>query len=274
MCGFASVGAPATTDDLILQFNNAMQNLREDDQIVKIYTSGSFFDPIEVPEPARLHILDVLKNKNHIEKLVVESRPEYILPEMIEDCASNIPIEVAIGLETANDLIRKHAINKGFTFADFKIASEIVHRCGGRVKAYLLLKPPFLSERAAVSDVIKSADIASKYADILSLNLCNVQRGTDVERMWRLGEYRPPWLWSAVEVLKNITHTVICDPVAAGARRGPHNCGDCDLVVAEAIRAHALSQDSGVFEELSCKCKIAWEKIVELEDYTFGAPLT
>jgi len=58
--------------------------------------------------------------------------------------------EVAIGLETTNDLIRKDCINKGFSFSDFIRASEVAGKNDTSVKAYLMLKPPFLSERIAM----------------------------------------------------------------------------------------------------------------------------
>lgn len=272
MCGYASGGAPATADDLVAQFERAMQRSSSEVQMVKIYTSGSFLDPLEMPEKARDEILQRLEALG-IKRLVIESRPEYITSERVEMCLSRLETEFAVGLETSNDLIRQHIIRKGVCFADFVAASEVVHGQGGRVKAYLLLKPPFLSEGQAIRDAVSSAKAAGKHADIISLNLCNIQRGTLVERLWERGEYRPPWLWSAGVVLKNISSPVICDPVGAGTRRGPHNCGECDDAIAKAIRSHDLTQDVSIFDSLDCKCKVAWQKVMELEELTFGTPL-
>jgi len=273
MCGYASEGAPATEEDLLVQFRAATKDLSTEDRVVKIYTSGSFFDPIEVPESVRIQILDGLAAAG-VEKLVIESRPEYVTLERVEDSVARIRTEVAMGLETASDLVRNQSICKGFSFEDFRVAAKTVHLGGGSVKTYLLLKPPFLSEGVAISDALRSARDATPCSEVLSLNLANIQRGTLMERMWIQGDYRPPWLWSAVEVLKSVSSIpIICDPVAAGTRRGPRNCGRCDEAVAKAIRAHALSQDVGVFEDLDCGCKAAWEKVVELEDLAFGSPL-
>jgi len=272
MCGYASEGAPATADDLVAQFERAMQRSSSEVQLVKIYSSGSFLDPLEMPEKARDEILQRLEALG-IKRLVIESRPEYITSERVEMCLSRLETEFAVGLETSNDLIRQHIIRKGFCFADFVAASEVVHGQGGRVKAYLLQKPPLLSEGEALRDAIASARMARDYADVLSLNLCNVQRNTQVERMWERGEYRPPWLWSALEVLRSVPGLIVCDPVGAGTRRGPHNCGECDASIAKAIRSHDLTQDPGIFDDLDCKCKIAWQKVVELEEQTFGTPL-
>lgn len=126
--------------------------------------------------------------------------------------------------------------------------------------------------------MIQSINDAAPYAGTISVNLCNVQKGTLVDEMFERGDYRPPWLWSAVEVLKkgkdsNPDTILMSDPVGAGSARGPHNCGKCDKDVAEAIRNFSLSQDAGVFDNLDCECRELWKKVIELEDFTFGAPL-
>jgi len=272
MCGYAGEGAPACALDLIAQFECALERSSPEVCVVKIYTSGSFLDPAEMPVEARDEILKRLEALG-IKKLVIETRPEYVTPQTVEICLSHLSTEFAIGLETANDLIRENAIRKGFSFQDFTKASEEVHRQGGRVKAYLLLKPPLLSEGQAMRDAIASARAARSHADILSLNLCNVQRNTVVERMWERGEFRPPWLWSALEVLKSVPGPIVCDPVGAGTRRGPHNCGACDESVAEAIRTHALSQEIAPLQNQDCQCKSTWKELMEVEEQSFGTPL-
>jgi radical SAM enzyme (TIGR01210 family) len=272
MCGYAGEGAPATAGDLINQFDWAMGRSSPDVSVVKIYTSGSFLDPDEMPVEARDEILGRLKAMG-ISRLVIESRPEYITGEGVEACLSHLSTEFAIGLESSNDLIREKAIRKGFTFRDFVAASELVHRQGGRIKAYILLKPPLLTEGQAMRDAIATGLAARPHADMLSLNLCNVQRNTMVERMWQRGEFRPPWLWSALEVLKSVPGPIVCDPVGAGTRRGPHNCGECDERIASAIRDHALSQDVGLLRSLDCSCKSTWRELMELEEEAFGAVL-
>ncbi len=270
MCGFAQEGVEAGAEDLIAQFRSANVGNVE---LVKIYTSGSFLDPLEVPEEARLEILRSLRDKG-IKRLIVESRPEHINREIVEECLSFVETEIGIGLESSSDLVRMRLINKGFSFTDFMRASELIHSTGGRVKAYLLLKPPGLSERDAIIDAMRSARDAEPYADMISLNLCNIQRNTPLERMWKRGRYRPPWLWSAVKVLSesSLSIPIICDPVGAGAKRGPHNCGACDRSVAEAIRSFSLSQDRSDLN-VECSCLSVWEKVLELEDRSFGTPM-
>jgi radical SAM enzyme (TIGR01210 family) len=282
MCGYVydSARKPPSHDDLMKQFEHAMSRCRDEEFMVKIFTSGSFFDDAEIPEATPKEMLSRLGSDNHVKKVIAETRPEYVTQEKLKDAVYVLgkKLEVAIGLETSNDLIRKDCINKGFSFSDFMRAGETAKKEGVTVKAYLLLKPLFLSERLAIDDMIRSIDDSAQVAGTISLNLCNVQKGTLVDDMFERRDYRPPWLWSAVEVLKRGKDShpdvvIMSDPVGAGSARGPHNCGKCDKDVAEAIRIFSLSQDINVFSSLDCECRELWKKVVELEDFTFGAPI-
>ncbi len=281
MCGYVydSAQKPPSHDELMKQFESAMARCRDDEFIVKIFTSGSFLDDGEIPPETRKEMLSRLAEDKRVKKVIAETRPEYVTPEKPALAVSALKrFEVAMGLETSNDVIRKDCINKGFSFSDFVTASEIAKREGATVKAYLMLKPPFLPEGIAINDMIQSINDAAPFAGTISVNLCNVQKGTLVDEMFERGDYRPPWLWSAVEVLKkgkdsNPDTILMSDPVGAGSARGPHNCGKCDKDVAETIRSFSLSQDASVFDNIGCECRELWKKVVELEDYTFGTPL-
>ncbi len=235
-------------------------------EIIKIFTSGSFFDEREVSKDLRKRIYEKLIRLGY-KKLVVESRPEFINEDVAKEIENaGIDFEVGIGLETSNDYYREKLINKGFAFKDFVRASEILKGIA-KIKVYLLLKPPLLSEKEAIEDVMKSIEDVKPYADLISLNLMTIHKKTLVERLWKARIYRPPWLWSAVEILKKADVEIICDPVAAGKQRGPHNCFRCDSRVAEEIKRFSLTQDKSVFRT-ECECKEMWELAIKCEEIT------
>jgi len=262
MCSYWEESRALSEEKLKEQIDQIFEKLGET-RILKVFTSGSFLDEREIPALLRSHFLDRCREVG-IKKLIIESRPEFVESEKLKEFRG-IELEVGIGLETANDFLREKCINKGFTFSDFARAAETIRRESFRVKCYLLLKPPFLSEREAIEDLVDSAEKVREYADVISINLMNIQRGTVVEKLWERGLYRPPWLWSAVEVLKSVNGEVICDPVAGGKLRGPHNCGRCDREVVSAIKLFSLTQDKSLLE-LDCECKKIWKKALELED--------
>ena len=282
MCGYVydSAHSPPSHDELMKQFDHAMKRCKDEEFIVKIFTSGSFLDDSEIGPGTRRMMLTRLHKDARVKKVIAETRPEYVTDEKLSEARAALgkKFEVAIGLETSNDMIRKDCINKGFSFSDFTKASLVAKKNDVTIKAYLMQKPPFLSEGIAMNDMINSINDASPFARTISMNLCNVQKGTLVDEMFERGDYRPPWLWSAVYALikgKEMSpETVIMsDPVGAGSMRGPHNCGKCDEDVAEAIRIFSVTQDTSVFKNLDCDCKELWKKVIELEELTFGAPL-
>lgn len=278
MCGYVYDCAthPVSSEDLIHQFEEALKSAPDGPHIVKIYTSGSFFDEREVPVSARNRMLNVLGSSEDVVKVIAETRPEHVTSERVEEAVKTVErFEIAVGLETSSDLIGEECINKGFSFSDFIRASEVARSCRATTRAYLLLKPPFLSEPVAVEDMRRSIRDASPYAETISMNLMTVQRGTLVERLWERGGYRPPWLWSAIDVLleAKVDSWLLSDPVGAGTRRGPHNCGKCDREVAGALREFSLTQDKSILRDLECDCQSEWQSIMELDDAGFGSPI-
>jgi len=238
---------------------------RDEYRIVKIFTSGSFFDPKEVPPIFRKEVASAFRGK----LVIAETRPEYVTKDAeIDDGSWKMPLYCAIGLETSNDLIREKCINKGFCFGDFTAAATIAHAAGAGVKAYLLFKPLFLTEREAVDDMKTTIRDTTSHADLISMNPCTVQRNTELEYYWKRGAYRPPYLWSVLTLLKESVVHMTCDPLGGGQKRGPHNCGICDYELVKGIRDYSLNADRdliGALLETTCDCKKEWEFVLENE---------
>jgi radical SAM enzyme (TIGR01210 family) len=239
--------------------------------LVKIFTSGSFLDPREVPPAVRREVLQAFRGK----AVIAETRPEFVTGGAVGGClealdtgTGAVSFSVAMGLETSEDGIREKSIDKGFSFGDFVAASRTARKAGAGVKAYLLQKPPYLTERDAVEDVVRSIRDTTPHADTISLNPCTVQKGTEVERLWRAGAYRPPWLWSVILALSLAGVPVTCDPVGGGTPRGPHNCPSCDGELVRGIEDYSLSGDPTLLTALlamDCGCKREWEFVLGAE---------
>jgi radical SAM enzyme (TIGR01210 family) len=267
--------SPVSKEDLLAQFANAMRYYKNEG-IVKVFTSGSFLDPSELPEPVQHEIVGTLSEK--AEKISVESRPEYIKETRLKEIKKNVSskeFEIGIGLETSNDLVREKAINKGFTFQEYVHAATRLKKHQMNVKTYVLLKPPFLTEKESLNDCIRTIKDIIPYTDTVSLNPTNVQRHTVVEYLWKRNQYRPPWLWSIVEILqhsKTMTNAFLkCDVVGGGSMRGAHNCGTCDRGILQAIAEFSLTQKQDALKDLSCNCYEKWRDQLDLEQLSFGS---
>lgn len=281
MCGYVaesveggSVSHEALMDQIDVCLSHEREEADEPSPLVKIYTSGSFLDEREVGARSRKAIAETFADR---ERMVVESLPDFVEHERVTDFTEQgLETDVAVGLETATDRVRRDCVNKYFEFSDFIDASEAAEKAGAGIKAYLLCKPPFLSESEAVEDMKRSIRRCAEYAHTVSMNPTNVQRYTMVDELYFRGGYRPPWLWSVAEILESTADAdaiVVSDPVGHGSDRGPHNCGECDDRVQRAIKDFSLRQDSSVFEQVSCECNATWETVMNRET-SYNMPLT
>jgi len=278
MCGYFndSLWENVTDDDLLKQFDKVMNNF-SNQKFVKIFTSGSFLDDAEISPKVRQEILKRLLDK--VDKLSVESRPEFIddkkLSE-IKEVFDTKTFEIGVGLESASDFVRKYCLNKGFLFEDYKKAAKKIKKYDFKLKTYVLIKPPFFTEKESIDDAIKTVEKIKNITDIISFNPTNVQRNTLVNYLWQRKQYRPPWLFSIVEILresKKITpNTIIkCDISGGGSIRGPHNCKNCDNKYLKAIADFSLNQDVKIFKGLDCDCKEKWLDLLDIEELSFGS---
>jgi len=242
MCGYVYDAGDLGDTELAQIFKDTVSSLGQVSYL-KIFTSGSFFDSREVSDELMSSVVQTV-NDAGIFQLQVESRPEYVKADGLASVVDmlNPKLEVGIGLETSSDIVREKCVNKGFTFADYEKAVQICNSLDVLVKTYLLLKPPFMLEREVISDAVKSALDAERVGSSkISINPMNIQNMTLVELLWKRGEYRPPWLWSLVDVLKQLAEAgikipVLSHPTAGGRKRGAHNCGECDSTVLNAIQ--------------------------------------
>ena len=271
MCGyFNDVSPEVKEENLFRQIDRTVAGLNGE-QVLKVFTSGSFLDPVEFPLSAREYFFDQLSGK--IDRFLVESRTEYLTGKNLEKVSGmGSRIRIAIGLESANDRIMEKSINKGSTFRKYLNAAGVVKSLGMELRTYLLLKPPFIPELAAIKDI---SEAVSKVRDIstdISINPMNIQKNTMVELLWKTGLYRPPRLWSVADALLDASDQgaqVVSYPTGGNRERGAHN-DKPDPTLLKLIVDSSLNQD---FTELKEYCKSAdrenYRKELELESVLF-----
>ena len=266
-CGyFNDVRDDVTADDLFAQWDEAKRRLDDFEgcSMVKVYTSGTFFEDRENPPEWQEAILKETHERGL--HLVIEAQAQMCTPEKIAWVAERHPgCTVAIGLEAYDDAVLRFHVNKGFSTKQWHRSIDMLRENGLRVKTYLLFKPPFMSEGDALELTSKWVSEVAPLSDDVSVNPMNIQRGTIVDRLYRNREYRPPWLWSLVEMLErthdDITESgarIIVHPTAGGRPRGAHNCGSCDADVVAAIERYSVSADIREFANLDCECRGVW----------------
>jgi radical SAM enzyme (TIGR01210 family) len=283
MCGYIGDSNidPVDPEQIFHQFEYAMKAKEheiissKDDFVLKIFNSGSFFDDEEIPENIRAIIYDKIKNYDKIKEVVIESRTEYLTKsklDAIHNALQDKYVEVAIGLESVDDHIRNNYINKGLLYDDFLKAVELCKHFNLGIRVYLLFKPPFLNEQAAIDDCINSVNtLINLHVDTISINPLNIQKGSYVEYLWYQNRYRPPWFYSLIKALKiillskkdEISTRIISDPSGAGTKRGIHNClkRECNENMLSLLRNFVITQNvEDLLKDVpECDCKLEYK---------------
>lgn len=290
MCSYVSdcTLEPIESEDIVRIFNEHLErfDLKSEEYVaVKLFASGSFLNPYELPVEARNRILETLRDMDNVREIIVESRPEYVTEEVLDevfDVIGDKLFEVSIGLETSDDDTRLNKINKGFTCEDFENAINVIHKARDekgynlKAKAYVFVKPILVGERKAIDEAIQTAEYCSSVGiDRLSFCPATIHGGTLIEKLWRNGSYQPPWIWSAVEIIntvrKNIDIPALMDTSGFGSRRGPYNCKKCSKELKHKIIDSNLDQS---IIEHDCECKDQWKADVNCSEMNQSTSFT
>ena len=166
---------------------------------IKLYNSGSFFDEKAIPHSDYESIAELVKP---FETVIVESHPRLIGEKCLEfrDQISG-KLEVAIGLETAHPEILAR-LNKQMTLEDFKRGVDFLKRNNINSRAFILLRPPFMTEKEGITWARKSIDFAFD-CGVDSCTVLPVRAGNGaMEELMKSGDFEMPDLTSLEEVLE------------------------------------------------------------------------
>lgn len=173
------------------QIDYALARLGSRPEQIKLYNSGSFFDPAAIPFTDYPAIADKVSFAEHI---VVEAHPRLVGEKTLRfrDLLSG-SLEVAMGLETVHPEILPR-LNKKFELAHFAQAADFLRKEGIALRAFVLVKPPFMTEAEGLEWAVRSAEFAfSCGATVVSLIPTRPGNGA-TDLLMEAGEFTPPRL--------------------------------------------------------------------------------
>jgi radical SAM enzyme (TIGR01210 family) len=124
---------------------------------IKLYNSGSFFDPRAIPPedyPA------IATRVSRFERVIVESHPALIgencfkFQQLIQGT-----LEVAMGLETANPTVLDK-LNKRMTLEQYATAADRLRTRSIALRSFILVQPPFMPPDESLHWTCRSIDFA------------------------------------------------------------------------------------------------------------------
>lgn len=238
-----------------------VENIKPEE--IYIYNGGSFFNQNEIPIQFQRYFFDKISTNPDINRIVVESRCDYINIENISQAVSTIgnkKLTIAIGLESANDKIRNKVLKKGLSKKVFEKTIQNVNECGANVLAYIFLKPIGLSDNESFNDLTRTIKYAlSIGVTEIEISCAFIQSNTKLSKAYLCGQYKPPTLWTILKIIDYITTNQL--PVSIGGFSDepppiaiPANCPDCSPIIYEAIEQFRQQRKLGIIPK--CQCKI------------------
>lgn len=252
---------------------------------IRIYQEGNYTNKHEIKNSAQISILRLASIIGGIKRITIESLAKYLTREVVRDLsnaiAPGVELEIGMGFESVNDVVRNVCVNKGESIADFRKAVGILKEMGIRSLAYVLLKPPFLTEGEAINDAIATIQAAHEIGfDAVSLEPASIHEYTLVHALNLEGFYELPWLWSVIEVAKNAHH--ISDfriggvgfyprPVNVAHNRHLDGNDGCNKKLWAAIKEYGKTRRLDLFEGLDCACKKNWENVCRIPENSLSS---
>lgn len=286
MCNYGH--GPKVTDDVMVEaVADALETIKEPVGELFVSPSGSMLDPHEVPESARVRIMKLLA-AFPAPKVCLETRAETITPGVVDHLVATLSgkrLTVELGLESSSPWIQQFCINRASRRGSFERAAGYLRRHGVRVAANISLGTAFLTAAEAIDDARRSIAWALENgADQVVVFPLHVKPYTLLSWLHDRGLYRPPSLWSLVEVLSRVAprdlHRVIISwyrddygpadqPVFP-----PTTCRDCRervLILLDRYRHRPSTEALTALAAEPCECKDEWrEEVARAPDMSLG----
>jgi radical SAM enzyme (TIGR01210 family) len=229
---------------------------RTDDEpdynMLALYNDGSFFARREVSADVQLDVARRVAATG-VRRLVVESLPQFLTAETLApfvEALGDVQLEVGIGLQSANRLVRETLVNTRITRGSFEDAVALMRAHNVISKVYLMIKPPFLTDGEAITDVISSTEyVASLGVDGVTLCPTRLAPNTVAWWLYQRGHYRAPNLWTVVDAIRG-AHAKAAVRVAHINIRGtdfdsvyPDSCERCANAIVDGLASYSVSGD-------------------------------
>jgi radical SAM enzyme (TIGR01210 family) len=158
---------------------------------IKLYNSGSFFDPKAIPPEDHDTIA---KQTANIERVIVECHPSLIGQSCFQFKSKlSGKLEVAMGLETVHPQILAQ-LNKRMTRDDFAKAADLLSKNNIDLRVFILVKPPFMREEESLEWAARSLDLAFDCGATAATLIPTRAGNGAMETLEATGDFSPPRL--------------------------------------------------------------------------------
>lgn len=278
MCNYSqrvNIQATDVLRDEVSRICDEIESINKRYKKIKLYINGSFFNEKELEKEVAVSFLRTLKKKFGVSYVCVETRLEYLSRQRLL-CyirETGLDFEICFGVESTNNKIRNVCLNKGVNIDSFyALCQDINDLC--KIKVYILIKPPFVSEKEAIEDVVSSVnDLVSHGITAISYTPIAIQKNTLLEFLLQENLYRPVWIWSLIEINTRLATLRKKYPEIhlGGLEYYPEplqvyfNCERCSAKLAALLVSNRNLTWEDISVDRMCTCYKEWLRILRQE---------
>ena len=272
MCDYGGFDKISSPKDIRRQIQSLFEEW-DYPAVANISAPGSIFDTKEVPYEQRKIFFQTLGTMPNLKHVGVESRPDQINYKALKEAIKwlgTVTMDVGLGLESVNEIIRNVILNKALDLPDYCHAVNSMLELNVSPVTHILFKAPLLTDREAIEDSKETIHYALDVgSERIVLMLSNIKNYTLSGWLHNNRYYRVPWLWSVLRMLLDLEKECLRELLVYGFECGmpmvdkARNCPKCTPLIRKHLDEFNFSGDRQILEtawSIRCKCREDWGK--------------
>ena len=190
-----------TKEDVEKTIEYYLEHIKEPDKSIEVAFFGGSFTGID--EEVQNELLETAYKyikQGKIDSIRISTRPDYINKEILKRLKKYKVKTIELGVQSANDYILKKA-ERGHTFKDVKKASKLIRWNGFKLGHQMMVGLP---DSTKIDELNTAKALIKLKPKMVRIYPVLVVKGTQLEKDYEDGKYKPLTVVQAVEICKEL----------------------------------------------------------------------
>lgn len=190
-----------TKEDVEKTIEYYLEHIKEPDKSIEVAFFGGSFTGID--EDVQNELLETAYKyikQGKINSIRISTRPDYINKEILKRLKKYKVKTIELGVQSANDYILKRA-ERGHTFKDVKKASKLIRWYGFKLGHQMMVGLP---DSTKIDELNTAKALIKLKPKMVRIYPVLVVKGTQLEKDYEEGKYKPLTVVQAVEICKEL----------------------------------------------------------------------
>lgn len=190
-----------TKEEARKQIDEFLENLKDKKEDKEIaFFGGSFTGIEEEKQNELLELANEYIRDGKVKSIRISTRPDYIDKKILKRLKKYKVKTIELGVQSANDYILKR-VGRGHTFEDVKKASKLIRRYGFTLGHQMMVGLP---ESTRKDEINTAKELIKLKPKIVRIYPVLIVKGTELEKEYKEGKYKPLSVVQAVETCKEL----------------------------------------------------------------------